>query len=120
HRLRMGGARFRTLFDSLGLPLVVTDLQGGVLDVSPGLAALVGTEASALVTRPLDELLGEAGAGHWRSALERFSSGVRGEPVRFAVTLPGGRAGEAVCAPVADEDGEDAEVVVLLHPDPGP
>lgn len=115
HRLRLGGARFRAAFGSLGLPLALTDLHGGVLDVSPALADLVGRDPSDLVRRPLDAVFGESGAGHWRAALEGFSGG-RDTPARFEATLPGGGAADAVCTPVGDEDGEPAEVLVLLVP----
>lgn len=119
HRLRLGGARFRAAFEAMDLPMAVTDVHGGVLDVSPALADLAGRDASELVTRPLDDVLGEAGAGRWRDALEAFAGDDR-TPIRFDVMLPGARSGEAVCTPVDDEDGEIAEILVLVRPDPGP
>lgn len=119
HRLHLGGARFRAAFESLGLPLAVTDLAGGVLDVSPSLAELFGQDPSALVTRPLDEFLGAQGAGRWRAALEAFLGG-RPDPLAFEAVLPEGRRAAVVCAPVADEDGEPTEALVVFTPHPGP
>lgn len=111
HRLRVGGARARALFESLDLSLALCDPGGGVLDLSPALAARLGGNPTPWVARPLDPIVGDAGAGAWRKALAGFASGHQA-PVAFDVEFPDGEPGRCLCVPVPGEDGDTAEVLV--------
>ena len=54
--LRASEQRLRSIFDTVPIGIVYTDLGGAIQQVNPSLCALIGVPAEGLVGRPLDRL----------------------------------------------------------------
>ncbi|MBT8338320.1 MAG: response regulator [Gemmatimonadetes bacterium] len=119
HRIRRGQSRFRAVFDQLGLDLAFTDVEGRVLDVSPGFARRWRRDPADLVMKPIDALLSPRGGAAMRAARESFQRGAF-EPITFATDSADGAPLTVTCAPVGDEVGEAHEIVVRLADGAGP
>ncbi len=118
-RLRLAHARFRAVVEGLPVALVACDPQGHVLDVARGLTEALGHAPADLVAEPLARILDPSGATRFDEALAALAAGLRvaGE---FKAEVRGRDGAMRRCSvayrAVFDDEGEVAEVLVLLTP----
>jgi PAS domain-containing protein len=107
------------VFDHLGLDVAFTDVDGRILDVSPGFARRCRRDPADLVMKPIDALFSPAGGAAIDAARQSFQGGAF-EPISFQTDSADGVPVTVVCAPVGDEVGEAQEIVVRVADEPGP
>ena len=100
--------RYRTLVDTLGLPLMRLDVQGRVLDASPAFGSRVGQRADDWIARSIDEIAGPES----RSDVQAAAADPAVATARTTWRI-GGDEIEVRLAAVPDGVGEAEEVLVL-------